>query len=412
MSEPQSELISPRSPAIHTLGRPHLRVLGTDISLLECIRERAEADLGITISFESNPFLETQRRAATQPESYDVYDQCFHNLDIVWFWRAIAPIDLNRVPLWGEINDLTKTGRISPEATLGPGDAPVRKLFVQPDRSLGPQQSQYISMLPVVHNMDGFAVTEQVLRETGAEEPSWAWLLDKRWCGHVALVDEPAIGIFDAALAARAAGLWSARDIGNLGIKEIDQLMAVLKEKKRQGHFSGFWHTAAESVQLMNSGPTKLQSIWSPALTTLAADDSFVQEVAPKEGYRAWHGGMCLSRNLQGRTLDVAYEYLNWWLSGWPGAVMARQGYYVSAPKRARAFLSPQEWDYWYEGKPAACDLPGTDGRVVVHTGQVRCGGSYWRRAKNIAVWNTTMEEHNYLARSWSDLVASGLRRN
>ncbi len=28
-----------------------------------------------------------------------------------------------------------------------------------------------------------------------------------------------------------------------------------------------------------------------------------------------------------GRALDVAYAYVNWWLSGWPGAVMARQGY-------------------------------------------------------------------------------------
>jgi len=149
-----------RSAAVHTQGRPHLRVLGTDISLLEGIRQQAEADLGITLSFESHPFLQTQQQAATQPQSYDVYDQCFHNLDIVWFWRAIAPIDLNRVPLWGEVNDLTKTGRISPEATLGAGDAPLRKLFVQPDLTLGSQPSQHIAMLPSVHNMDGFAVTE------------------------------------------------------------------------------------------------------------------------------------------------------------------------------------------------------------------------------------------------------------
>jgi len=395
-----------RSAAVHTQGRPHLRVLGTDISLLEGIRQQAEADLGITLSFESHPFLQTQQQAATQPQSYDVYDQCFHNLDIVWFWRAIAPIDLNRVPLWGEVNDLTKTGRISPEATLGAGDAPVRKLFVQPDLTLGSQPSQHIAMLPSVHNMDGFAVTEQVLRDAGAMEPSWAWLLEERWRGHVALVDEPAIGIFDAALAARAAGLWTAQDIGNLSIKEIDRLMAVLLEKKRRGHFSGFWRTAAESVQLMHGGPTHLQSIWSPALTVLAAEASPVQEVAPKEGYRAWHGGMCLSRNLHGRTLDVAYEYLNWWLSGWAGAVMARQGYYMSAPKRVRSYLSAEEWDYWYEGKPAACDLPGTDGRAVVRAGQMRPGGSYWRRAKHIAVWNTTMEEHNYLVRLWADFVA------
>ena len=396
-----------QAPAVHTRGKPVLRVLGTDITLLESVRRQAEADLGIQIVFDSRDFQGAQQCAATQPEHYDVYDQCFHNLDIVWFWRAIAPIDLKRVPLWGDINDLTKTGRISPDAMLGAGDAPVRKLFVQPDRTLGSQQTGYIAMLPTVHNMDGIAVSDQVLAqaEEQEQEPSWAWLLDSRWSGHVALVDEPAIGVFDAALAARAAGLWTAQDIGNLSIKEIDRLMAVLQAKKRSGHFSSFWRTANDSVQLMRDGPTQLQSIWSPAITALVADGYPVREVSPVEGYRAWHGGMCLSRHLDGRMLDVAYEYMNWWLSGWAGAVMARQGYYMSASRQVRAHLSVPEWDYWYEGKPAACDLSGTDGRVVVRAGQVRNGGSYWHRAKRIALWNTTMEEHNYIVRAWADFV-------
>ena len=84
---------------------------------------------------------------------------------------------------------------------------------------------------------------------------------------------------------------------------------------------------------------------------------------------------------------------------------MARQGYYMSAPRRVRDWLAPEEWDYWYEGKPAALDLEGPDKRVVVRRGQVRSGGSYWRKASNIAVWNTTMDEHNYLARRWQDFV-------
>jgi putative spermidine/putrescine transport system substrate-binding protein len=35
----------------------------------------------------------------------------------------------------------------------------------------------------------------------------------------------------------------------------------------------------------------------------------------------------------------------------------------------------------------------------------VRSGGSYWQRANCIAVWNTTMDEHNYLVRRWMQLV-------
>ena len=116
-----SPKVAPAAPAVHTAGRPKLRVLGTAISLLEELRVKAEADLGIDICFDNNDFIVTQHKAAQEPDSYDIYDQCFHNLDIVWYWRAIQPIEIARVPLWGEINDLTKTGQIGPSARLGQG---------------------------------------------------------------------------------------------------------------------------------------------------------------------------------------------------------------------------------------------------------------------------------------------------
>ena len=71
-------------------------MLGTAISLLEELRVRRENDLGIDIVFDNNDFLTTQHKAAREPESYDIYDQCFHNLDIVWYWRAIQPIGIDR----------------------------------------------------------------------------------------------------------------------------------------------------------------------------------------------------------------------------------------------------------------------------------------------------------------------------
>lgn len=145
--------------------------------------------------------------------------------------------------------------------------------------------------------------------------------------------------------------------MGNLSLREIDQLIGILLERKRRGHFSGFWKTAADSVRLMQDGIAGAQSIWAPALTTLAAEGMPVIELAPREGYRAWHGGMCLARHLKGRMLDAAYDYLNWWLSGWPGAVMARQGYYMAASWRVRDWLSAPEWD-WASPQPATCPAP------------------------------------------------------
>jgi putative spermidine/putrescine transport system substrate-binding protein len=101
----------------------------------------------------------------------------------------------------------------------------------------------------------------------------------------------------------------------------------------------------------------------------------------------------------------MGYEYLNWWLDGYAGAVMARQGYYMSAPERTKAALAPEEWAYWYEGAPAARDLLGPSGDIVVKTGARRAGGTYHERANRIALWNTVMEEYNYAARVWDRFI-------
>jgi putative spermidine/putrescine transport system substrate-binding protein len=395
------------TPALHLHGRPTLRVLGTEITLLESVRLRAEADLGITLVFENLDFVSAQRKAAIQPETYDVYDQCFHNLDIVWFWRAIQSIDIARIARWGEISDLTKTGRIHSGAAIGRGDAPVAKLFAQPNRSLGSAPSGRISMLPTVHNLDSFAYNANLV--DGHLEPSASWgaLFDERWAGRVALVDEPAIGVFDAALAAQARGEVHFNDIGNMSTSEIDRLIGFLAERKRAGYFCGFWKTSVEAAEMMLAGQSAIQSMWSPGVSLLRRRGFPVREAAPQEGYRAWHGGMCLSAHLSGRALDVAYDYLNWWLDGWAGAVMARQGYYMSIPERVRKFLSPAEWNYWYEGEPASEELAGPDGETTISRGETRSGGAYRQRASRIAIWNTTMDEHNYLVRRWSQLVGS-----
>jgi len=395
------------APRAHGRERPTLRILGTEITLLEELRLRAEDELGIRLEFEVLDFLSAQRKAATEPHTYDIYDQCFHNLDIVWFWRAIQPIDLARIVLWDEVTDLTKTGRITANARIGYGDAPVSKLFVQPSQALGAAPSRWISMLPTVHNLDAFAFRIDKVNGESAEMSSWAALLDPKWSGSVALVDEPAIGIFDAAMAAQASGLASFTDIGNMSTDEIDHLLDVLMERKRAGHFHGFWKTAAEAAEFMAGGDVIVESMWSPGVSALRRRGVAVQEAVPQEGYRAWHGGLCLSRRLEGATLDTAYEYLNWWLSGFPGAVVARQGYYMSVPNRVKAHLTPAEWAYWYEGKPAETDLAGPDGNRTVAKGSVRSGGSYWQRASTIAVWNTTMDEHNYLVRRWAHLVSA-----
>lgn len=395
-----------RAPYVFAREKTVLRVMGTHVTLREDIRRRAMEDLGLDIRFESGGDAYVLQKASMHPESFDLYEQWSNSIQVLWRARAIQPIEQKRIPLWDDINDLPKTGRLTPQAPIGAGDAPYKLLYVQKDGHLGASPSKLLSFLPYVHNVDAFGYNTRVvpLGQPYVTE-SWGWLLDERWHGKVALVNAPDIGLFDAALAAQAQGLMQFNDIGAMSKEEINRLFAILLEKKQQGHFSGFWNSVPESVDYMRSGRTVVSSLFSPAVSTLNGLGLPVTYAAPKEGYRAWYGVMCLSSRTEGKAKDAAYDYMNWWLSGWPGAYVARQGYYISAPQHARPYLSPAEWDYWYEGKPAAENLISQDGTTAVQAGSARTGGSYAERFSHVAVWNTIMDTYEYSLPRWHEFL-------
>ncbi|MBF0370072.1 MAG: extracellular solute-binding protein [Magnetococcales bacterium] len=397
-----------RAPFVHTAEKPVLRVLGTHVTLREAIRKKAEEDLGFAIQFEPGGSARVQQRASARPDAFDIYEQWSNSMNILWRAESIQPIDIRRIRYWDEINDLTKTGRLTPEAKVGLGDAPFKLLYAQPEGTLGSQPSELISFLPYVHNVDSFGYDTRVIPKGKAyETESWGWLLDERWHGKVAVVNEPTIGIFDMALAVEALGLMKFADMGNMTEAEVDKLFDILIPMKRKGHFSGFWNSVPESADMLASGRAVVASMFSPAVAELNERGIPAVYAAPKEGYRAWHGVMCLSSQTTGRVLDMAYEFMNWWLSGWAGSFVARQGYYIANPERTRPLLTPAEWDYWYEGKPAATDLPGPEGKISVRKGAVRNGGSYWRRFSNVAVWNTVMDTYEYSLPRWHEFLLS-----
>lgn len=395
-------------PAVHAKQKTTLRVLGTDVTLQEDIRRQAEQDLGIHITFEPRGSAGVLQKASTRPESFDVFEQWSNSINVLWYANAIQPIDKSRIRRWEEINPLTKTGRLAPDMKIGAGDAPHKILHVQSDGCLGPQASDQLSFLPYVHNVDSFGYNTSIIPQgIPYETESWGWLLDDAYRGRVGLVNEPAIGIFDAALAAQARGLVEFEDIGNLTRSEVDSLFSVLVDYKRRKHFNGIWNSVPQSVQFMKTGRVVIESMFSPAVSTLNGMGIPVTYAAPKEGYRGWHGVLCLSSKTTGHTRDAAYEYMNWWLDGWAGAYMARQGYYISIPERAREYLTSQEWDYWYEGKQAVSDLPGANGNTAVKAGNYRTGGSYFERLGNVAVWNTVMDSYEYSLVRWYELLTT-----
>ncbi|AKH68639.1 spermidine/putrescine-binding periplasmic protein [Spongiibacter sp. IMCC21906] len=400
---------SVNAPWVHAAKkRPKLRVLGTHVTLQETLRLKAQQDLGIDISFEPGGSSQVLQKASSNPESFDLYEQWSDSINVLWRADAIQSIDIDRLEYWHEINNLTKTGYITPDATIGAGDAPHKLLFVQGNGSLSSTPSKQISFLPYVHNTDSFGYDQRHIPKGSAYgSESWGWLFNEAYRGKVALVNAPTIGIFDAALAARAQGLMEFNDIGNMSRQEIDQLFDILISLKQQGHFCGLWNSVPESIQYFTDEKAIISSMFSPAATALNGQNIPVVYAAPKEGYRAWHGVMCLSSAAKDEAKDAAYKYMNWWLSGWPGAFIARQGYYISNPQRAKTLLSKDEWNYWYAGKKTQQDLLNTNGKIAIKAGSLRRGGSYENRFSNVAVWNTVMDNYEYSLPRWHEFILS-----
>jgi len=113
-----------------------VRVLGTHVTLQEPLRLQAEKDLGIALEFQPGGSASVLHQASTRPESFDLYEQWSNSIKILWQAGTIQPIETKRLTYWDEINDLTKTGRLTPEAKAGAGDAPNKLLYVQGDNSL------------------------------------------------------------------------------------------------------------------------------------------------------------------------------------------------------------------------------------------------------------------------------------
>lgn len=383
-----------------------LRVLGTHVTLQEPLRQRAEADLGFALEFSPAGSAAVLHRAATRPDSFDVYEQWSNSIRVLWQAGSIQPLDKTRLRHWGEVNQLTKTGRLTPEAVIGRGDAPHTILNVQADGSLGPDPTDQISFLPYVHNADSIGYDASVIPEgVPYETESWGWLLDPRFAGHTALVNAPTIGLFDAALAAEATGLMHFDDLGSITRAELDELIGHLITLKRGGQFRGVWSSVPQSVEFMERDSVWVESMFSPGAAMLRGAGRQCIYAAPKEGYRAWHGVMCLSSAADPSAVDMAYEFMDWWLSGWAGAFIARQGYYISTPDLSRPLLSDAEWDYWYAGKPAQTELANPSGEVAVAQGELRRGGSYEQRMGHVAVWNTVMPTYEYSLLKWNEFL-------
>jgi putative spermidine/putrescine transport system substrate-binding protein len=253
--------------------------------------------------------------------------------------------------------------------------------------------------------MDSMGYNGDIIKKQPAAV-SWAELLNNAWKGRVALLNDPGILTQDAGNAVQAAGLMKFKDLGNMTRKEMDRLFAILTAYKKRGHFRGFWVTFNESVNLMASKEVVIESMWSPAVALLVAQGVNCRYAYPKEGMRGWCSAQGIMKHVTGDKLNAAYAYLNWMTDGFLGALIMRQGYYIANGTSLKRWIagpgkqygfSTDEYAFWYEGKPAARDLPGITGNVGdIKKGQRRDGGSFLKRSCKYSSWNSFFHQNLY----------------
>lgn len=383
-----------------------LRQFGTGVSNQNAIAQKAKEDLGITIQMTAMDTDSVAQRAVTQPKSYDIADIEYFICKKVFPSGVLQPMDVKRLSNYKYISQLFKDGKVTPESTIAQGTAPHTVGFVESANSkkFATSETEWLTLIPTIYNADTLGIRPDLV---GRPINKWKDIMDPAFKGKTSILNIPSIGIMDAAMICESMGEIKYADKGNMTKEEIDKTIEILKAAKKDGQFRAFWKTFDESVNLMASGEVVIQSMWSPAVTAVRSKGIPCIYQPLEEGYRAWGGGIGLAKHLEGMELDAAYEYLDWYISGWAGAYLNRQGYYSAAPETSKKFLDENEVGYWLEGKAATGDILNPEGKVMEKAGAVRDGGSYYERMGGVACWNSVMDENKYMVRKWNEFIAS-----
>jgi len=385
---------------IHHVGAPYSAIID--------IANQANKDLPFKIEMQALAHDALRNRLVTQPKTVDIADtEYFFLRQLIPRGDVLQPVDLDKFKYWDQVVPIFTKGeypdgrKVSRQGVL---PYEVQYLGGADAKSFHDGPTKWASGIPMIYNADTLGIRPDLVKR---EIHNWSELLNPEFKGKTAILDVPEIGIMDAAMAIESRGDLKYADKGNMTREEIDKTIAILIDAKKSGQFRAFWSTFDESVNLMASGEVVIQSMWSPAVAAVRSRGIPCYYAPLKEGYRAWASSMSLMKHLDGIRLEAAYDYLNWYHSGWEGAFIARQGYYSAVPETAKKFMSEDEWGYWYEGKPAKGDIIDPYGNVMEKAGAVRDGGTFWERMGNVACWNTVMDESRYMTRKWNEFVAA-----
>ena len=396
------------APAVWAAEEKVLRYLGTAVNQSDDITKKVKDDTGITIQNIVATTDDVTKRVITQPNSFDILDTEYFSLKKLVPSGNILPMDAKKIKEFDNITPIFTKGQLPNGKVIGDqGTAPKKVMFLEGEHStkFSKTPTEWVTLIPTVYNADTLGIRPDLIKRPINSLGRAARIRNSR--ARRRSSTSPRSASWTRRWSSRRMGKYKYPDKGNMTKAEIDMTIGVLTEAKKAGQFRAFWKDFNESVNLMASGETVIQSMWSPAVTAVRTKGIPCVFQPLKEGYRSWASGFCMSKGVTSKQKEWVYEFVNWYLSGWAGAYLNRQGYYSAVLSTAKANMEPYEWAYWMEGKPAEKDIHAPDGSLLEKAGATRDGGSYDDRMGNVACWNAVMDENDYMVRKWNEFIAA-----
>jgi putative spermidine/putrescine transport system substrate-binding protein len=106
-----------------------LRSIGLGVSEINEIQGKATKDLGFPVAGQAMGYGECITKLLNQNDQYEIGEWYYHDLALLEPAKAFQPIDTQRLKDWDKVTNLTKTGKLTPEANIGQGSAPYKWMW-------------------------------------------------------------------------------------------------------------------------------------------------------------------------------------------------------------------------------------------------------------------------------------------
>ena len=183
-----------------------LRLIGTGVSQINEIRDKAQEDLGFSLDMRALSTEENNQIAITQPDQYDIFDGEYFSLPLVVPSGNLRPIEIAKVSDWDKIVSFFTSGEYEGmPVEASQGTAPYKVMYLTgPDSTeFSDTPTDFATLIPFQYNADTLGYRPDLITRP---IETWGELFNEEFRGKTSILDIPQIGIMDAALVAESLG--------------------------------------------------------------------------------------------------------------------------------------------------------------------------------------------------------------